>query len=89
MPPKQLRSPEGEETSDEFVEAELEMLAMGARNIPQGTALGECGATRALGLFAFNMKVVRQDEQRSSGIMMVRRSDAWAPLVVLRQGGTV
>ena len=43
MPPKQLRSPEGEETSDEFVEAELEMLAMGARNIPQGTALGECG----------------------------------------------
>ena len=40
MPPKQLRSPEGEETSDEFVEAELEMLAMGARNIPQGTALG-------------------------------------------------
>ncbi len=40
MPPRQLRSPEGEETSDEFVEAELEMLAMGARNIPQGTALG-------------------------------------------------
>ena len=40
MPPRQLRSPEGEETSDEFVEAELEMLAMGAKNIPQGTALG-------------------------------------------------
>ena len=33
--------PEYEETGDEFIEAELEMLAMGAKNIPQGSALGE------------------------------------------------
>jgi hypothetical protein len=38
---KQLHMPEAEETSDEFIEAELEMLAMGAKDIPQGTALGE------------------------------------------------
>lgn len=38
---KQLNMPEAEETSDEFIEAELEMLSMGAKNIPQGTALGE------------------------------------------------
>ncbi len=38
---KQLNMPEAEETSDEFIEAELEMLSMGAKGIPQGTALGK------------------------------------------------
>jgi hypothetical protein len=38
---KQLNMPEAEEASDEFIEAELEMLSMGAKGIPQGTALGE------------------------------------------------
>ena len=37
---KQLNMPEYSETGDEFIEAELEMLAMGAKNIPQGSALG-------------------------------------------------
>ena len=37
---KQLNMPEYGETGDEFIEAELEMLAMGAKNIPQGSALG-------------------------------------------------
>lgn len=38
---KQLNMPEAEDASDEFIEAELEMLSMGAKGIPQGTALGE------------------------------------------------
>lgn len=33
--------PELDETEGEFIEAELEMLQMSARNIPAGTALGE------------------------------------------------
>ena len=37
---KQLNMPGYGETGDEFIEAELEMLAMGAKNIPQGSALG-------------------------------------------------
>ncbi len=37
---KQLNMPGYGETSDEFIEAELEMLAMGAKDIPQGSALG-------------------------------------------------
>ena len=38
---RQLNMPEYGETGDEFIEAELEMLAMGAKDIPQGSALGE------------------------------------------------
>ena len=37
---KQLNMPGYGETGDEFIEAELEMLAMGAKDIPQGSALG-------------------------------------------------
>lgn len=45
---KQLNMPEAEETSDEFIEAELEMLSMGAKDIPQGTALGTALLLRLL-----------------------------------------
>jgi hypothetical protein len=38
---RQLNMPGYEETGDEFIEAELEMLAMGAKDIPQGSALGK------------------------------------------------
>ena len=45
---KQLNMPGYGETSDEFIEAELEMLAMGAKDIPQGSALGPGPVHRAL-----------------------------------------
>ena len=40
QPPKALRMPETEETAEEFVGAELEMLAMGAKSIPPSSTLG-------------------------------------------------
>lgn len=40
QPPKALRMPETEETTEEFVSAELEMLAMGAKSIPPSSSLG-------------------------------------------------
>lgn len=40
QPPKALRMPETEETEEEFVSAELEMLAMGAKSIPPSSSLG-------------------------------------------------
>ena len=42
--------PELDETEGEFIEAELEMLQMSARNIPAGSSLGE-GLTVSLVFF--------------------------------------
>ena len=53
---KQLNMPEYKETGDEFIEAELEMLAMGSKNIPQGSALG--------GLPDFLLRCMRVPEAR-------------------------
>ena len=46
QPPKALRMPETEETTEEFVSAELEMLAMGAKSIPPSSSLGALSRPR-------------------------------------------
>ena len=46
QPPKALRMPETEETTEEFVSAELEMLAMGAKGIPPSSSLGALARER-------------------------------------------
>ncbi|CAL8470414.1 g9956 [Coccomyxa elongata] len=63
---KQLNMPEAEETSDEFIEAELEMLSMGAKGIPQGTALGAALETVAMNEDYLEHHYTRHERSRSS-----------------------
>ena len=45
QPPSSRSLPELQSTSEEFLLAELEMLAMAARDIPAGSSLGVFGMT--------------------------------------------
>ena len=81
---KQLNMPGYGETSDEFIEAELEMLAMGAKDIPQGSALGVGPAHSALSQecgpqVSFAMHAAIQDLARAASVSTTQNTRLSVP----------